>query len=158
MMETAMLPVVCLLFGSVLRGSDRFWKLLRIVLVSLLLIALKVTGIGVVVLLAAVTVRRSKWITAALGIGALSGYLVNAATLRWIVQMENAVNYGGPSEILNIAAAWARLTSQDVYLWLFFAGIAGAAGALAYVHARWRTGNANSDRKGQISDSALLTL
>jgi hypothetical protein len=158
MMETAMLPVVSLLFGCVLRGGDRFWKLLRMFLVSLLLIVLKVTGIAVVILLAAVTVRRSKWITVALGTGALSGYLVNAATLRWIVQVENAHDYGGPSEILNIAAAWARLNSQDVYIWLFFVGVAATAGGLAYAHSRWRSGKATSDGKGEISDGALLML
>jgi hypothetical protein len=41
MMETAILPLVSLAFGSVLRGGDTNWKLARLFLLSALMVALR---------------------------------------------------------------------------------------------------------------------
>ena len=160
MMETAILPVVSLLFGAVFRGGERYWKLLLLFLLSAVLIALKATGAAVVVLLAAVALRRSWRITVALGIGALSGFLGNKATLRWIVQSKHAIDYGGPAEVLNPAAVYERLTFilQDLYVWLFFTGIATAAGVLVCVYSRWRSRTDSETAKGRMSDGGLVAL
>ena len=156
MMETASLSVVSLLFGAVLRGGEGYWKWLRLLLLSALLVALKSTGISAVALLAGAAWRNSKRIPAALAAGALAGLIGNQASLRWIVQAEHADNYGGPSEILNPAAVWERLTHvrEDLYVWLFFVGMAALAGILA-----WSLGRrpAPLTEMRRVTDGGLLT-
>lgn len=161
MMETAILPVVSLVFGAFLRGGDRFWRWLRLFLCSALLVALKTTSAGVVALLVAAAYRRSKRTAGALGIGALAGVLGNqVATRYWIGEATRPGDYGGLSEILNRQAVWERLTHirQDLYLWLFFVGIAAIAGGLAWAYNRWRTGPVTATENGRVSDGALVTL
>jgi hypothetical protein len=155
MMETALLSAVSLLLGAVLRGIDRYWKWIRLFLLSALVGALKATAAPVVALLALLVVRKSKTAVATLFTGALAGYLINVAVLRWIVKSAHSDNYGGPTEILNIHAVVERLSAnirQDLWVWLFFEGIVALAAVLFWVTRK------RSEKKPSIQTGVLLTL
>lgn len=159
MMETAMLPFVSLMFGSVVRGSDTAWKCLRLLLFSAALVALKVTGAPVVVLIAAGAFRRSPSAAALLGAGAVLGFLGNKAAVRWVVQAQHADNYGGLAEILNRVAVLERLRmiNEDLYVWLFFSGIAVIVAAAACAYNWWRP-QGGAEGKRLMSDATLMML
>jgi hypothetical protein len=160
MMETAILPLVSLTFGAVLRGVDSNWKLVRLFVLSGLLIAIKSTGAPVVLLLAAISYRHSKKTAMTLGIGAFAGFLGSQAALRWIVHVAHSDNYGGLSELLAPAVVWQRLTSAgpDIYLWLFFVGIAAIAGGLLWAFNRSRSSGLIESKPSWLTDGNLLAL
>jgi hypothetical protein len=160
MMETALLTAVALLFGAVMRDADRHWKRVRLFIFSAFVIALKVTGISAVVLLAAVVFRRSKRSAAVLMAGALAGYLGDKAALRWVVKSEHANNYGGLSEILNSQGVWERLghVKEDLYLWLFFQGLVALVAGLIWAAGRYGSKGGKTLKDARIADGALLTL
>ena len=160
MMEAALLPAVTLLFGAVMRDADRHWQRARLFILSALVVALKVTGASAVVLLAAVVFRRSKSSAAVLLVGSLAGYLGDKAALRWLVQSHHADNYGGLSEILNSQGVWERLShaKEDLYLWLFFQGLAAIVAGLIWAVGRQASKDEKTPERTWIADGALLTL
>jgi hypothetical protein len=160
MMETALLPAVTLLFGAVVRDADRQWKRGRLFILSALVVALKVTGASAVVLLAAVVFRRSKTLAAVLVGGGLAGYLGGQAALRWVVQSNHAENYGGLSEILNLQGVWERLSNArgDLYLWLFFQGLAAIVAGLIWAAGRHSLKDEKRQKHTWLTDAGLFTF
>ena len=154
MMETALLPAVSLLFGAVQRDIDRYWKWAGVFFLSAVVVALKATGAPVIALLGLIVFRRSKATTGLLFTGAVAGYLIDKAVLRWIVVSAGSDDYGGLSQLLNTDAVLGRLRNlrEDLWVWLFFVGIAALAAALVWVFSR------QTENKTAMSDASLLTI
>lgn len=128
MMESALIPVLSIIFGLCIRKDS---GKLKIILWSIVAILIKPTAIPALVLLAVCFFKYAPSVSFRLAKGCVAGIVLWKVT-TWLLLTGTPMLYGDLSQLLSLESLRARalMTGQYAYGWLFFAGTLAIPGVI----------------------------